>query len=188
MQITLSDTQQRSAALALLVLPVLLVAYFSMTELAASVSHHTQVSTLIAERDRYRSLITDTPALSREVRRIEIVTARENLLVGGRQISDSTSIVEKQIDRIVRADGASASQTTLEFRNAGSSAPNELHASVSFTTTISSLTHILYDLRSSRPLLFVTEIAIHPATSNAGIAQPTHLQVDLAITAFLRGP
>jgi hypothetical protein len=187
-EVTLSHRQQQALALVLAAVPILAAAAIAVSLALSWSAYHAHVAALTAERAAYRGALRDVPALRAEMAKLRASEAANDYFYANNQSSAAAAKVRSQIGAIVGGDGATIVRDDVELAAAGDDSPVELRASISFTGDIKSLTRVLYHLRQARPLLFVTQLAVHSGADGVPLTAPNRLQADLVVEAYLGAP
>jgi Type II secretion system (T2SS), protein M subtype b len=187
-EIALSHRRQQALALALATVPVLAIVAVSVCLALSWSAHHARVALLMTERANYRRAIDEAPALRSAMATLRSSEAANDYFFASGQSSAAAAKVRSQIGAIVGGDGATIARDDVELAAAGDDSPVELRASISFTGDIKSLTRVLYHLRQARPLLFVTQLAVHSFSDGTNLTAPNRLQADLVVEAYLGTP
>jgi hypothetical protein len=186
--LTLSPLQQRALALVLAALPVLAAVLIAASLALSWSAHHARIAALAAQQTAYRKALTDAPIYKSAIARARASEAANDYFFANDQSSAAAAKVRSRIGAIVSGDGATITRDDVELVAAGDESPVELRASISFTGDIKSLSRILYDLRQARPLLFVTQLAVHSGAEAAPLTAPNRLQAALVVEAYLGAP
>jgi len=187
-EVKLSLRQQQALALVLAAIPVVAAVAIAVSLALSWSEHHARVAELVTERAAYRAALSDAPALKAGIAKLRASQAAGDYFFANDQSSAAATKVRSQIGAIVGGDGATIVRDDVELAAAGDESPVELRASISFTGDVKSLTRILYQLRQARPLLFVTQLAVHSSADGAPLTAPNRLQADLVVEAYLGAP
>lgn len=98
----------------------------------------------------------------------------------------AASELHKQIvDRLKNAGGSVQSAKAEPTRDATVDGLQRLVANLTFDSTITTLQHLLFDLETGAPLMFVESLAVQPAgTSAAGTRDDERLRVTLVVSSY----
>ena len=177
--ITLTAIRQRALSLGLTVLVISAVLWFGYCFVAAQWEHHNRVVLLVRELSTGRALVEQIPEMQQRLARVEASTRWQNLLVAVPAAGQPGPLDQM----VVKYDG-SVGQSKVTYRDTGTAV--ECDEEVHFTADITALAHILYDIRSSKPLLIIHRMSIEDVETN-GLgprAAPNRLLVDMMVTGF----
>ncbi len=188
LEVKLSLRQQQVLALVLAAIPVLAGIAIAVGLMLSWSAHHARVAELVKERTSYRAALSDAPMLKAQIANLRASQAAGDYFFANRQSSVAAAQLRSKIGAIVGGDGATIVRDDVELAAAGDESPVELRASISFTGDVKSLTRILYQLRQAKPLLFVTQLAVHSGADGTPLTAPNRLQADLVVEAYLGVP
>ncbi|GEM_PF-5793176 len=185
--LSLSPVQSRAAAVALALVPVALLAFAGVALVRDRSLHHAAVERLLTERETDRQAIGDEPLLAGKIAEMRSTVGGAPLFYIHSQSSDAAVRMESAITAIASRNKAAQFHCNVEFRDLGESQPQELRATVTLHADITALTHILYDLRQAKPLLFVDSLSVKSdAPPGAALTAPNELQVEMTILGYLQ--
>jgi hypothetical protein len=188
-EISLSPFQQRIAAIALAVIPILGVLAGLYSVALGLVQHHERIALLKRERANYQALIDMEPQWRKELLALELQSAGTSLFFANTQVANAAGLLNTTITNIVTSDHGSILRSSQSVQSASDGGPNELRESISIAVKNADLVRILYDMRQARPLLFPVIVSI--ASPTAGPIRsdlpnsPNRLSVDLTIAAYM---
>jgi hypothetical protein len=187
-EIALTRRQEILIAVALAAVPLIAVALFAGYLCAGWSAHYASIDALARQRDAYRHAIAGMPALQADLAALRREQAAGRYFFRAAEGSEAAAKLRSDIGGLIGKDGATIQRDEVELVAYGDDAPVVLRASLSLTGDIKALTRVLYHLRQARPLLFVTQLAVHSAADVPALAAPNTLQADLVVQAYMAAP
>jgi hypothetical protein len=183
-QLTLTKSQEQVTAAALCIIPLVAMAAAVVWLVLSWSEYAARTSALLHERAILREVIAAAPAARERTIRLHVLNEANAFFYAHPQAAKAASSLRSEIDAIVVRDGGTLQRDDVELVSKGDDAPVELHAAVSLSADIRTLTRILYHLRQARPLVFVAQLMVH-GTPGGGRTAPNRLQVDTMLKSYL---
>ena len=185
--LSLSRTQSRAAAIALLLVPVMIALWIGVSLIRERNLHHAAIEKLLVQRADDELAIRRQPLLDKKIAELRTAAGGAPLFYSRSQSSDATTRMETALTAIVSRNKGTQFHCNVEFHDTGENHVQELRASISLAADISALTHILYDIRQSRPLIFVNGISIKSSVpARSALTAPNTLQVEMTVVGYLQ--
>ncbi len=177
--ITLTAMQQRALTLGLTAILISTVLWFGYSFVAAQWEHHKRVVLLVRELSAGRALVEQIPEMQQRLARVAASTRLQKLFV-----AKPAAGQPGPLGQLVVKYGGSLSQSKVTYLDTGTDI--ECDEEAYFTADITALTHILYVIRSSEPLLIIHRMNIEDveAIGLGPRTTPNRLQVDMTVTGF----
>jgi hypothetical protein len=185
--LSLSRTQSRAAAIALLLVPVMIALWIGVSLIRERNLHHAAIEKLLVQRADDELAIRRQPLLDKKIAELRTAAGGAPLFYSRSQSSDATTRMETALTAIVSRNKGTQFHCNVEFHDTGENHVQELRASITLAADISALTHILYDIRQSRPLIFVNGISIKSSVpARSALTAPNTLQVEMTVVGYLQ--
>jgi hypothetical protein len=185
--LSLSRTQSRAAAIALLLVPVVIALWIGVSLIRERNLHHAAIEKLLVQRADDELAIRRQPLLDKKIAELRTAAGGAPLFYSRSQSSDATTRMETALAAIVSRNKGTQFHCNVEFHDTGENHVQELRASITLAADISALTHILYDIRQSRPLIFVNVISIKSSVlARSALTAPNTLQVEMTVVGYLQ--
>jgi hypothetical protein len=178
--ITLTAMQQKALTLALTlsILTALMALVYSFV--AAQWEHHNRVALLARELSARRALVEQAPVWQERLARLRASSQWQQLLV-----SQPTLGLPSPVGQLVTRYGGSLGQHRATQFDTGTAV--ELDEEAHFTADMTTLAHVLYDMRSSEPLLVIRRLTIADTEAIGQKSRTTSnkLYVDMTVAGFM---
>lgn len=189
----LSDTQQRLLALALLILPALLV-YFALVApyLDWIRSNEEQIADLRFQLERLTATAAEEPLWRSRLEAVRTHQTSDRHYLSGDTPALASAELQKHLGEIIRTAGGELTSTQV-LPNRQEQRFIRISVLVRFTANTSSLREVLYRIESNRPLLMVDSLTIRslpgrldPKTRK--LLPADRLNVDMEVEGYMLAP
>lgn len=154
----LSQLQQRTIALALLVLLLSPLAISLASNLQERALHHEHVATLKRHIASYNAVIRHKSDWALSLQHLSRGSASADLLPVG-NLTATAALLQSRAAAIATKNGAIAVQSSAEIQS-GNSEPARYVLTLEFDAAIEDIVKVLSDLRSQTPLMIVTQLKL----------------------------
>jgi len=185
-----SALQQRVTAIVIALIPLAVLVAMLASYVSDIALHRERVMLLKRERADYAALIQNAPLWKSDVARLRAIAAGGSLVFANSRVDAAAQQLLTAVSSIVTDEGGAAVQSKAEINATGEDGPTEIRANVSFTADISAVTHILFRLRQTRPILIPVQLSIRDAVVQTVAAAPAphRLQVELTVAGYASVP
>jgi hypothetical protein len=186
LEFSLSSLQQRALAIALALIPILLVLIGIGSFVWAQIEHHKRVVFLERELNRYQAAIDEAPNWERKLAEVRSAPQWQGIFLPGTAVTWANATSASPLARIITGNGGTVLQSRSDVRADGTT--TQVDNDVTFTADITALTHILYTMRVSGPLFIIKRLVVHDQEGALSGQRtiPNKLRVELHVTGFGR--
>jgi hypothetical protein len=191
MTLDLSDTQKRAIAIALMVVPALLVLWLGVELVLAHSAHHERMARLLVERADDQALLRNAPVWNLQRDALRSLSVRTPLFFGSSQPATATARMQSEVLNAISRDHVTVLRNEVELVAQNDRKRTELHMQLAFNADIAKVTSVLLHLREAHPLLFVRTLELRASPQRAAaepLPGPTILQAELTIVGIVQVP
>lgn len=185
-----SPAFRRTAAIALLLIPLALVLMLAAPAVANYRDHRDRMAVLMRDVAAYKAAIAAMPAECAALIRLRESPTLSQIVIAAPQASDAAAQFQEKLAQIASASGARILESGTQVKAAGGGL-TELGTHIVFEGDIAAVTRMLHELEAAQPLLIIRRSVIRdpdgetadPAARPAG---PNLLHAEFDISAFMR--
>lgn len=189
----LSDTQQRFLALALLILPALLV-YFALVApyLGWLRSNQERIADLKFQLERLSRTAAEEPRWRARLEAVQAHQASERHYLSGGTPALASAELQKHLSEIIRAAGGELTSTQV-LPHRQEERFTRIAVLVRFTSSTQSLREVLHRIESNYPLLMVESLTIRALPGRLDpntrkLLPADRLNVDMEVEGYMSAP
>jgi hypothetical protein len=186
--LTLTALQQRIAALILALVPLLLIAAGIVSFVSAQIAHHERVALLVRELNYYKAILHEEPRWRAQLATVRSSYLWQNLFLSDAKSTAVNGISGNRLTQIVTSAGGTVLQSSIDKKDAGQDGAGEVDENIVFTADITTLTHVLYELRAPTPLFVLRRLSIRDLEGGLSGPRtvPNPLHVELTVAGYVR--
>jgi type II secretion system (T2SS) protein M len=180
LELTIPRIVRQALALALLFVPLLVLATALWSYVSGALQHRERIALLEREKAGYEAVLAARPAWDRQLVRLRHAVTGGRLLYAGKTADGDAKAMQTRVAALIAAAGGSGVQDKITVGTSSADGPTQIHDDVSFMGTMAQLRTVLYQLKLSQPLLLPQRLGVHAANADSA----GRLRVELGILGF----